>query len=132
VIIEKFLGIQPSSVSLSPRKEQIPGTVGILAGAVALQPGESLIVPLRLNFEPYLDPSDPTWSADQRANAHKRYQAIQASKPGTIFHLEVETELTIDQRRAGKDTNIYTIVKTRESFTPHSEPDEEQRLCLRP
>lgn len=84
-----------------------------------LQPDESLLIPLRIVFGQQ-DRSHLT--AEGRRNSEERYRRIQAARPATEFKLTIGSELELKQKR-GKEPNTYVVVKTRESFTPHSEPE---------
>lgn len=129
--VDNLIGQQADLASLRPVSQgnnAVSSATPLAAPALMLQPGETLIIPLRLNFRPY--ESSYTASAEARANksremanAQRRYQMIQASKAGTRFQLLVSTDIRNDQRR-GKEQDTYYITKTRESFTPHSEPEE--------
>ncbi|MDX2157448.1 MAG: hypothetical protein SFW09_13155 [Hyphomicrobiaceae bacterium] len=96
--------------------------------AATLAPGETLVVPLRLNFSPahrHLEEDAETTKgrAESKMNAERRYERIQATRPGTRFNLVVSASIRADQRR-GTEPDSYRMVKTREAFTSHSEPEE--------
>jgi hypothetical protein len=82
---------------------------------------------LRLNFSPHVhgeeDAEAKQAKVEQKANAIKRYERIRSARAGTRFNLTVSASIQTGQRR-GSEPDSYRMVKTRESFTPHSEPVE--------
>jgi hypothetical protein len=98
-----------------------------------LQPGEGLMVPLRMRFGTESgdrvtnDPESIAYRAERARAAEATYRKVQANKPGTSFRLlvnveplkknEIKTKL-----KRGKEPNTYEIRKTRESFKPAAAP----------
>ncbi len=127
ISIGKFLGAKDERKGLrelSSGQNSVAQTGPLTAASTKLQPGESIVVPLRLVFGRSINEDVyRTVSAEQRQISEKRYRRIQATRPGTEFRIVMQTELTSDQRR-GRQPDTYIVLKTRESFTPHSEPEE--------
>jgi hypothetical protein len=90
-----------------------------------LQPGQALLIPLRLNFNGAqgtgTESADREAAVEGRRNAEARYQQIMRARQGSMIPFTIFSTRKLGLKR-GAEENTYQLAKTRESFKPHTEP----------